>query len=341
MVQNSIIQQLSTHFHQEKITDVVILTDENVEKYYPHYFAALSSDFSVKKMVLPAGEQIKAVDTAVSVWNYLIDNQYDRNVFLLNFGGGTICDLGGFVASTYKRGIRYANCPTTLLAMIDAAIGGKTGINMGHLKNSVGTFYFADIQMPVDISLLETLPDEEFRSGFGELVKYALIGSADLFDELAGLASYRDIKTDFLDFCVDFKRKIVKEDPRDTGLRHILNFGHTIGHAIEGCCAEQGHRVAHGVAVAQGLYYESYLSTQFNHLPHHDWLKIADFLSRHFQLSPITPSILKNLIGYAQNDKKNHGGNISFTLLDSIGHAVPDCHLSSQQLEKALQTFIA
>ena len=184
MDKTDIIRQLSEHFRQQNIRNVVVLTDENVEKYYADYFSNLTESVSIDKIVLPSGEQTKSIETVLSIWNYFAEKQYDRSVFLLNFGGGIVCDLGGFVASTYKRGIRFANCPTTLLSMIDAAIGGKTGVNLHHLKNVVGTFYFPDIQLPADVSLLKTLPDEELLSGFGEMVKYALIGSADLFHSL-------------------------------------------------------------------------------------------------------------------------------------------------------------
>lgn len=332
MGKTEIIKLLTEHFLRMKVTEVVILTDENVEKYYASYFSELSQHFSVDKMVMPAGEPMKSIDNVIFVWNHFIEKQYDRNVFLLNFGGGTVCDLGGFIASTYKRGIRYANIPTTLLAMIDAGVGGKTGINLSNLKNGIGTFYFPDIQIPADISLLGTLPEDEFRSGFGELVKYALIDSPDLFHELSQLTSIKDLKPEFLDFCVDFKQKIVEKDPKDNGLRHILNYGHTMGHAIESFCAEQGSPMAHGIAVAQGLYYESLLSTRFCHLPQDEWQQISVFLQKHFQIMPITEEILSKLIVYMQNDKKNHDGNINFTLLDHIGHAIPDFHVPISEI---------
>lgn len=319
-----IIRQLSAFFRQQNIRNVVVLTDENVEKYYPDYFSDLSGGVSMDKIVLSAGEQTKSMDTAIRVWNHLAENKYDRSVFLLNFGGGMVTDLGGFVASTYKRGIRFANVPTTLLAMIDAAIGGKTGVNLHYLKNGVGTFYFPDIQMLADISLLDTLPEEELLSGFGEMVKYALVGSAELFQELSALKSEIFIKPEFVDFCVDFKQKIVEKDPHDRHLRHILNFGHTIGHAIESCCAEEGKPLKHGIAVAQGLYYESLLSAKLGHLPQEEWRKIDEFLTKHFAVCPLTPSVFEKWMSYMLNDKKNHGGLINFTLLEHIGQATPD-----------------
>lgn len=327
-----IIRQLSEHFRRQNIRNVVVLTDENVEKHYSDYFSELSGCVSLDKIVVPAGECSKSIDTAIKIWQYLTEKHYDRNVFLLNFGGGMITDLGGFVASTYKRGIRFANCPTTLLAMIDAAVGGKTGVDLQHLKNVVGTFYFPDIQLPVDIELLQTLPDEEFQSGFGELVKYALIGSEELFQELCNLESIKELKPEFLDFCIDFKQKIVKEDPHDNNLRHILNFGHTFGHAIESYCAEKGNPIAHGIAVAQGLYYESILSAKHAHLPQEEWQKIAGFLKKHFNIAPITPEMSEKLFGYMQNDKKNHDGHVNFTLIDHIGHAIPDFQIPNNRV---------
>ena len=321
MGKTDIIRQLSEHFRQQNIRKVVILTDENVDKHYAGYFSELSEGVSTDKIVLPAGEKTKSIETAISIWNYFAEKQYDRNVFLLNFGGGMVCDLGGFVASTYKRGIRFANCPTTLLAMIDAAVGGKTGINLHYLKNAVGTFYFSDIQLSADISLLKTLPEEELRSGFGELVKYALIGSSELFQELSKTERHPEIKQEYVDFCIKFKQDVVRKDPTDQEYRHILNFGHTIGHAIESYRSESGSPIKHGLAVAQGLYYESLLSAKLGHLPHEEWHQIAGFLTRHFDIIPITDEIKPKLLNYMQNDKKNQHSEINFTLLDRIGHA--------------------
>ena len=194
MEKKDILRQLSEHFRQQNIRKAVVLTDEYVEKYYADYFSELTGDVTMDKIVVPAGEKSKSIDTAIQIWQFLADKQYDKNVFLLNFGGGMVCDLGGFVASTYKRGIRFANCPTTLLAMIDAAVGGKTGVNLHFLKNAVGTFYFPDLQLSADVSLLKTLPEDEMLSGFGELVKYALIGSAELFQELYQIVNVPVIK---------------------------------------------------------------------------------------------------------------------------------------------------
>ena len=333
MAKKDIIRQLSECFRQQNIRKVVVLTDENVEKHYSDYFFELSDLVSMDKIVVSAGERSKSIETAVQIWQYLAEKQYDRNVFLLNFGGGVVCDLGGFVASTYKRGVCFANCPTTLLAMIDAAIGGKTGIDLHHVKNSVGTFYFSDIQLSVDIELLKTLPDEEFRSGFGELVKYALIGSEKLFQQLCDLPSLKNLKPDFLDFCIDFKQKVVKEDPQDTGLRHILNFGHTFGHAIESYSAEKGTPIAHGLAVAQGLYYESLLSAKLGHLPQDEWQQIAAFLKKHFDIMPLSSELLEKLIHFMLNDKKNRNNLINFTLLEHIGHAIPNFQIPSSEIQ--------
>lgn len=336
MSKKEAIQPLTAYFQRENIRNVVILTDENVNRLYPDYFSGLQEFCQLDHYVLPAGESSKSIETAVKIWDYLAEKQYDKNVFLLNFGGGMVCDLGGFVASTYKRGIRFANHPTTLLAMIDAAVGGKTGINLQYLKNGVGTFYFPDIQLPVDISLLKTLPDEELRSGFGELVKYALIGSEELFQKLCQLDSIEHLEPDFLTFCVDFKQNVVKKDPKDTGLRHILNFGHTIGHAIESYGAEKGTPIAHGLAVAQGLYYESLLSTKLGLLPQNEWQQIAAFLPKHFQIMTLTEEILSKLVVFMQNDKKNSDNLINFTLLDHLGHATPNFQIPISEIQTYL-----
>ena len=336
MAKTDIIRQFSEHFHQQNIQKLVVLTDENVEKYYSDYFSDLSGSVSMDKIVLPAGEKSKSIEKAIQIWQYLADKQYDRNAFLLNFGGGMLCDLGGFVASTYKRGIRFANVPTTLLAMIDAAVGGKTGVDMQHLKNVVGTFYFPEIQLPADLDLLETLPQDELLSGYGELVKYALIGSAELFQELHKTDAFPVIKPEYVDFCVKFKQEVVEKDPQDQNFRHILNFGHTFGHAIESYCAEKGTPIAHGIAVAQGLYYESLLSAKLGHLPQEEWQQIADFLPKHFDVMPLTSDVLEKLTKYMLNDKKNRNDLMNFTLLDHIGCAILDFPMASDTLADAI-----
>lgn len=319
-----IIQQLIGHFQRENIQNVVVLTDKNVNRCYPDYFSELSDIASLDKIVVRPGEKTKSIRTVSQIWDFLAEKQYDKNVFLLNFGGGMVCDLGGFVASTYKRGIRFANCPTTLLAMIDAAVGGKTAVNLHYAKNQIGTFYFPDIPLSADISLLKTLPRKEMVSGCGELVKYALVGSADLFKELSQTEPFPEIKQEHIDFCIHFKQEVVRKDPKDRHVRHILNFGHTVGHAIESYSAQKGEPVAHGLAVAQGLYYECMLSTKLGHLPQQEWQQISGFLKKRFDIMPITAENMPVLLAYMQKDKKNHDGLINFTLLNHIGDAVPD-----------------
>lgn len=334
MGKSETIEQLIGHFHRENIRNVVILTDKNVDRCHGSYFDALSEHIAVDKLVVRPGEKSKSIRTAAQIWDYLADKQYDKDVFLLNFGGGMVCDLGGFVASTYKRGIRFANCPTTLLAMIDAAIGGKTGVNLPSMKNGAGTIYFPDIQLPVDLSFLDTLHIKDFFSGLGELMKYALIGSAELFHSLRKRKKFPSLTMEDVNFCIDFKMKIVQEDPYDKGIRHILNFGHTFGHALESYAAKTGNPIAHGIAVAQGLYYESLLSMLLGLLPQEEWQLIADFLPKHFQIPEITPVFLENLLPYMQNDKKNHDGKLNFTLIDQIGHATPDHSVSATIIPK-------
>ena len=336
MAKSDIIQQLDVHFRREKIRNVVILTDKNVDHLYGDYFSELSEQVAVDKLVLCPGEKRKSIQTAIQVWDYLADRQCDKDTFLLNFGGGMITDLGGFVASTYKRGIRFANVPTTLLAMIDAAVGGKTGVNLPSMKNGVGTIYFPDIQLPVDLSFLNTLHINEIFSGLGELIKYALIGSDELFHSLQERTRFPSLTTEDVDFCIDFKMKIVREDPYDKGIRHILNFGHTFGHAIESYNAKIGNPIAHGLAVAQGLYYESLLSAKLGHLPQDEWQQIAGLLTNHFQIIPITDNIFDELLHFMLNDKKNHNNMINFTLLDHIGHAIPDFQIPSSELQTYL-----
>ncbi|MDY6347056.1 MAG: 3-dehydroquinate synthase [Bacteroidales bacterium] len=332
------LEQLEKHLSECGFRRVLVITDENVDSFYPYYFDCLKAAFDVESVVVPSGEASKSIETAARLWRSLAEKCHDKNTFIVNFGGGMVSDLGGFVASTYKRGLHYANMPTTLMAMIDASVGGKTAVNIDGLKNAVGTFHFPDIVFKPDMKFLDTLPKRELESGFGELVKYAMIGSPGLFAELYGMSGLcaKAIKQEWISFCIELKNDIVKKDPYDNGMRHVLNFGHTIGHAIESLSAEIEEPVSHGLAVAQGMFYESYLSYKKAGLPEEGWKKTASFLSSHFGIRKITEENFGKMTRFLLNDKKNEGGAVNFTLLREIGEPVTDCSLRLEELAELL-----
>ena len=261
-----------------------------------------------------------------------------------------VMDLGGFVSSTYQRGIPFVNIPTTLLSMIDAAIGGKNGINLNSVKNAVGT-----IKLPQEVIInpqfLMTLPPQQLLNGFGEMLKYALIGNKALWDELKILQSihYQDIKKDWIDKCVAFKENIVQEDLYDTGLRHILNFGHTIGHGIEAWALDNDCRdarpcvstenIPHGHAVALGMVAESYLSMKYGLLSSSEYDEIRDTIIRFYgsYLQNIENQNILKIVSFCLHDKKNLDGRINITMLEGIGHASPNHWVSKEECEEAIR----
>ena len=318
---NNAINALLNFLQEQSARQVVVLTDSNLDALYPHYLDDLEQHFSVEKIVVPAGEQNKSIKQATAIWQQLLEKQYDRDLVIVNFGGGMICDLGGFVAATYKRGVRCVNYPTTLLAMIDAAIGGKTAINLDHIKNCVGLIRQPDFIVPADLALLRTLPEGELLSGFGELVKYALIASRPLFDELLQIdkLSAEGLRPEWISTCIEYKNKIVAIDPDDVKERHVLNFGHTYGHAIESMCAAQGEPIPHGIAVAIGILFECQKAAQEGHFPMEDFLLVEKLIRRHFEVPAYDEALERQLSPYFLQDKKNRNGEVAFVQLSEIG----------------------
>jgi len=318
---NTTIQSLYDYLINADAQQLVLLTDERVHHYYAHYLDEVTSHFDAHTMVVPAGESSKSIEQATRLWQQLLDYRCERNAVLLNFGGGMVCDLGGFVAATYKRGIRCINYPTTLLAMIDAAIGGKTAVNLQYVKNCVGLIRQPDWIAPADVSLLKTLPHQELMSGFGELVKYALIALPDLFAQLCQLEKVdaAHIRPEWIEQCVRYKEHLVSIDPNDYDERQVLNFGHTYGHPVESMYASQGNYIPHGVAVAIGMAYECLISLNEGCLPKDDYLKIMDLLNRHFEIPPFTDALQTQLQPYMVQDKKNRNGKVCFRRLHTIG----------------------
>lgn len=306
---NKSIEQLKTYLQQNNIRHVFVLTDANVDELYPHYLDSLNMLVQVDKMVVPAQESSKSIEQATAIWQHLLLKGYDKELCIINFGGGMVCDLGGFVAATYKRGVHCINYPTTLLAMIDAAHGGKTAVNMDGIKNCVGLIRQPDLVVESDLDLLKTLPHQELLSGFGELIKYALISSKDLFHQLQTMMSLsaEAIRPEWIAHCIDFKNKIVAIDPEDKKERHILNFGHTFGHAFESMYAAEGHPVPHGVAVAYGMAYELPWASTLQDTCFEEEFEVLSLIGRFYDIPDLTSQTLKILEKYMLQDKKNKG----------------------------------
>ena len=314
---------------------VFILTDENVAPFWlPEVAHWLHCDSAVD-IVVKAGEQHKNLQTVQRIWKTLMKHHADRNALLVNLGGGVITDLGGFAASTYKRGIKFINIPTTLLAMVDAAIGGKTGIDFGGGKNQIGTFAEAE-EVIIDPVFLETLPQRELLSGVAEMLKYGFIADANLLN--VNLENYQQ----FIARCGEIKREIVAKDPHENGLRKILNFGHTIGHAIESHCLTTDYPLLHGEAVALGVLGALWLSVKQLGLDksilqnfEHQFLMLLSEAEISLSEADIEP-ILSNLI----LDKKNKGEKPQFVLLEEVGKPVWDVEVEPELVKQSLDYII-
>lgn len=336
---NKLVAELQHQLRERQVRQLVVIADATVSALYPHYWDELSQEFPTIFMEVPAGDASKSLMQAERLWQQLLAARCDRDVFILNFGGGMVCDLGGFVAATYKRGVRFANCPTTLLAMIDAAVGGKNGINVQHVKNCVGTFCQPEFELPCDLSFLHTLPEKELLSGFGELMKYAIIGSPALFCELEALERLTPghIQPEWVDECISVKHEIVKRDPYDLLERHVLNSGHTYGHAIESLFAEEGRPVAHGEAVALGLLYESRLMAQIGQCAQADASRVERMVRRLYHVPSFTEDEVLRLVDFMQQDKKNRDGHVHFVQMRGVGDVSPDCRVALDLCAKVIR----
>ena len=296
---------------------VFILTDENIAPFWLSEVEYWLKCEKAVEIVIKPGERHKNLQTVQRIWKVLMKHHADRNALLINLGGGVITDLGGFAASTYKRGIKFINVPTTLLAMVDAAIGGKTGIDFGGAKNQIGTFAEAE-DVLVDPVFLSTLPRREILSGLAEMLKYGFIADADLLK--SNLENYQQ----YISRAGEIKREIVAKDPTEKGLRKVLNFGHTLGHAIESHCLTTDYTLLHGEAVALGMAGALWLSVKRCGL---DEKVLKDFEKKLLVLLSeaeiaLADADVEPIMGYLAHDKKNQGDKPQFVLLEAIGNPV-------------------
>ncbi|MGC8825131.1 MAG: 3-dehydroquinate synthase [Bacteroidales bacterium] len=293
---------------------IIILTDSNILKHYRHQL----SPYPV--IEIGTGEGIKNLSTIDYIMGQLIQHEADRTSYLVAIGGGIVCDIAGFAASIYMRGIRFGFVSTTLLSQVDASVGGKNGVNYEGYKNMVGVFNQPDFVI-CDTSMLTTLPREEYIGGFAEVIKHGCIRSRELFEYLEKNASKAlDYDAHTIEHCVAqsvrIKASVVENDEREKGERRILNFGHTFAHAIEKITA-----LSHGKAVSIGMNYASYISFQLGMISENDYNRIRNLIER-FQLPTNFDFEVDTLVDAMRKDKKREGDDIHLILLESIGKAV-------------------
>ena len=317
-----------------------VLADTNTARdCYPLLRAQLPTH---ELLVIEAGEAYKTLSTCEIVWNWLTENQADRHALLVCLGGGVVTDLGGFCAATYKRGLRCVGVPTTLLAQVDAAVGGKTGVDFQGFKNHIGVFQEPEAVL-MEPAFLATLPAGELRSGYAEVIKHALIADAAAFAALRGLAvAAVPDWTPLIRHSVAIKEAIVAQDPHESGPRKLLNFGHTVGHALESyLLAQPGRAVRHGEAVAAGLVCESWLSAQRGLLSADELAQVREVVGLSFEKLQFTDIELDIIAAYALHDKKNRGDIIKCTLLRGLGYGIFDQAVTLAEIKDSLRAYAA
>lgn len=298
---------------------IFILTDENTGKFcLPVFQRILPEGLAYDLIEVPPGEAHKTIDFCIGIWKMLLDFGADRNSLLINLGGGVITDMGGFAASTFKRGIDFVQIPTSLLAQVDASVGGKTGVDLDSVKNIIGTFTQPQAVF-IYPAFNRTLDQRQLVSGFAEMVKHGLIKDKTYFKALQSFQS-EPIDSAWIHRSVEIKNEVVLADPSEKGLRKILNYGHTLGHAIETYSLDHDEvPLLHGEAVAIGMICEAFLSYRTHGLSREALEEITHFIRSVFPDYRYTSAIYPEVLRVMQNDKKNVGGKWSFSLLNDIG----------------------
>ena len=334
-----ISESLSTFLDKNDYSHIAILVDEFTNKYcLPIIQNLLPSNFT--KILIKSGEHHKNLTTCERVWDLMTKAHMDRHSLLVNLGGGVIGDLGGFCASTYKRGIDFIQIPTTLLAQVDASVGGKLGIDFHGLKNHIGVFQLPKAVL-IDPKFIDTLAVQQKKSGFAEIIKHCLIRDEQEWS-LIRQQSFEELNlSKLIAHSVAIKEAVVLEDPKEAGLRKILNFGHTLGHAIETYLLDKEKRkILHGEAIAIGMIAEAFISHQRDLISLQELEEIESYLFENYGRVKLHPEEIVKIIALTAQDKKNKGKEIRFSLLTGIGDCGYDIPVSTSEMRKAIQYYM-
>jgi len=336
-------QKLQTYLEEEVPSKIFILVDENTSTHcLPYFKSKLKTSIEIAVIQIKAGEINKNIHTCIDVWNALTNLNADRKSLLLNLGGGMLTDLGGFVASTYKRGIKFINIPTTLLSMVDASVGSKTGIDLGTLKNLIGLF--SDPKMVlIEPKFLETVSKRELRSGLAEIIKYGLTYDSKLWLSIREQTNVLSTSISTLIYrSIEIKNEVVTKDPKENNLRKVLNFGHTIGHAIESYFLENDHKetLTHGEAIAAGMVIESYFSSKLYHFPEKELENIKTTIIDIYGKISIQKEEFSVILDLMKHDKKNIGKTINFVLLQNLEDYKIDATVAPELLIEGLNYYL-
>ena len=338
--------QLAKFILEKDFQKILFLTDYNTRDHCLEIFkqSICNVNEEISEIIksksfyysLPAGENSKNIDESIKVWEFLIHNGLKRNSLIINLGGGMVTDIGGFISSTYMRGIDFINVPTTLLGMIDASIGGKTGIDFKNLKNIVGSFNFAKIIL-IDQCFLETLSEKQYISGFAEMIKHALIDSPAKWNTISEIKSAKNVSKNMIYNSILTKVKIIEKDPKETDVRKHLNYGHTLGHAIESYLLDTNREILHGEAISIGLILETYLSFLKRKFNLEQVKIIKGFIERFYKKINFSPQDIDKIIELLKFDKKNINDNPMFVLLNRIGEPIINQRVSNMDIKEAFK----
>lgn len=330
--------EFASFLKQKNYTQILVLVDEHTEGACLERFRSFFPE-KIHIIRIPSGELNKTLDTCQKIWLEMFAARADRRSVLICLGGGVIGDMGGFTASTYKRGMDFIQMPTTLLSQVDSSIGGKLGIDFAAVKNSIGVFANPKAVF-ISSDFLKTLSEREVRSGFAEIIKHALIADAEQWADLNKIEDLTTVDWDKIIVpSLKVKQHVVEIDPFERGLRKSLNFGHTIGHAIESMALETENPLTHGEAIAIGMICEAYLSKMLRGLTESELNEMTQFILKIYGKYDIQQFDFEELIALMKQDKKNDGDEINFTFLPKIGAVAVNCTATPQYIADSLRYY--
>jgi len=335
-------EQLNNLIIQKSYSKILIFTDFETRKYcltiLESKIKSLTESTEIHNYCIDSGEKNKNLESSKIIWQFLIKKGFKRNSLIINLGGGMVTDLGGFIASTYMRGIDFVNIPTSLLGMVDASIGGKTGIDLINIKNVIGTFYFPEITI-IDTHYLDTLPIKQLKCGLSEIIKHSLIEGENDWNQLKNLKNLKELTEDVIYASIKTKVGIVEKDPKEKNFRKFLNFGHTIGHAIESFLLNSEREVFHGEAVAAGIVMETFISKSICNFNPKKVDEIKDFIDSHFSKIILKEKEIPEIIRIMSFDKKNQDNTPKFVLMKEIGTIEIDKKVCEKDIKKAFEFY--
>lgn len=335
-------EALNLHLSQNKYSNIFIIVDSNTNEYcLPTLLPYIETDLAVEIIEFEAGEEHKNIETCVEIWKVLTELGGDRKSLIINLGGGVVTDLGGFVASTFKRGVDFIHMPTTLLSMVDASVGGKNGVDLGNLKNQIGVINVPNMVL-IDTQYLETVPQNEMRSGLAEMLKHGLIYDKNYWEQFLDLNAIDfDMLDELIHRSVVIKNEIVKQDPTEKNIRKALNFGHTLGHAIESYFLENENKTTllHGEAIAVGMILESYISLKKGLITEDEYSQIKNAIKSIYDDVVFNQEDIEPILELLIHDKKNEYGSIQFALIEGIGNIKINQSVETELILEAFEDY--